>query len=158
MQNIFFQAICRVGIFMICAQAIVHFRPQETYEKYLKLLVSIMVLIQLFLPVGSFFWGDGKREAAEALESFRQELEENMRDAEKEAGDMDEMLRQMTLEEVRRQAVMLQENRQDTQKNSAVITVRVEDVDLISVDSCGNDFNSGNHGNNIAEGNSEREE
>ena len=52
MQNLLFQAICRVGIFMICAQAIVHFRPKEAYEKYLKLLVSAMVLVQLFLPLG----------------------------------------------------------------------------------------------------------
>lgn len=29
MQNLFFQTICRVGIFMICAQAMIHFRPQE---------------------------------------------------------------------------------------------------------------------------------
>ncbi len=46
MQNSLFQAICRVGIFMICAQAIVHFRPQEAYEKYLKLLISVMVLVR----------------------------------------------------------------------------------------------------------------
>ena len=39
MRNPLFQAICRVGMFMICAQAIVHFRPNEAYEKYLKLLV-----------------------------------------------------------------------------------------------------------------------
>lgn len=102
MQNSFFQAICRVGVFMICAQAITHFRPQEAYEKYLKLLVSLMVLIQLLLPVGSFLLGGGRREATEFLEEFRQEMERGMKEAEESAAAMDAVLEQMTLEEIRR--------------------------------------------------------
>ena len=74
MQNSFFQAICRMGIFMICAQAVIHFRPKGTYEKYLKLLVSVMVLTQLFLPIGNFLMGKGGEYAAQALQQFRQDL------------------------------------------------------------------------------------
>ena len=59
-----------MGIFMICAQAVVHFRPKESYEKYLKLLVSVIVLIQVFLPIGSFLLGDGRQNAARALEQL----------------------------------------------------------------------------------------
>lgn len=102
MQNIFFQAICRVGIFMICAQAMIHFRPQEAYEKYLKLLVSVMVLIQLFLPVGSFLLGGGGQEAKDMLEQFRQELGQSMADAQEKAAEADAVLEQMTLEELRK--------------------------------------------------------
>lgn len=102
MRNILAQTICRVGIFMICAQAIVHFRPQEAYEKYLKLLVSVMILIQLFLPVGSFFLGGGMEETVRRLELFRAELEQEMETAVQEAAEADRMLEQMTLEEIRR--------------------------------------------------------
>lgn len=102
MQNSFFQAICRVGIFMICAQAIVHFRPNESYEKYLKLLMSIMVLIQLFAPIGSFFFGGGGMKTAELLGQFEKELEASMQEVEKSAQEADRLLQQMTLEEVRR--------------------------------------------------------
>lgn len=102
MRNVLFQAICRTGIFMICAQAIVHFRPQESYEKYLKLLVSVMVLIQLFLPLGSLFAGIGRENAAGQLDSFRKNLEQNMEDARRRAEETDAILEQMTLEEVRR--------------------------------------------------------
>lgn len=102
MQNLFFQAICRVGIFMICAQAMIHFRPQEAYEKYLKLLVSVMVLIQLFLPIGSFLLGGGGQEAKDMLERFRQELGQSMAEAEKKAAEADAVLEQMTLEELRK--------------------------------------------------------
>jgi hypothetical protein len=103
MLDSFFQAICRVGIFMICSQAIVHFRPQEVYEKYLKLLVSVMVLIQLFLPLGSFLLGGGREEAVRLLEQFGLELEQSMENAAKNAAATDEILERMTLEEVMRQ-------------------------------------------------------
>lgn len=103
MQNLFFRAICQAGIFMICAQAIVHFRPKEAYEKYLKLLVSLMVLIQLFLPVGSFLLGGGGQETEALLKEFRRELEQGIKDVEESAAEADEILGQMTLEEIRRQ-------------------------------------------------------
>ena len=102
MQQTFFRAICQTGIFMICAQAIIHFRPREVYEKYLKFLVSAMVLIQLFLPIGSFIWGKGGEGAAQALEQFRSRLNESMESAEESAAAADNILEQMTLEEVRR--------------------------------------------------------
>lgn len=100
MGNSLFHVICRMGIFMICAQAVVHFRPKEAYEKYLKLLVSVMVLIQVFLPIGSYLLGDGRRDAANALEQFGLELEARMREAEQEAATADKILEEMTLEEV----------------------------------------------------------
>ena len=102
MRSTLFQSICRTGIFMICAQAIVHFRPRESYEKYLKLLVSVMVLIQLFLPLGSFLAGIRGEAAAGKLEDFRQSLEQSMEEARQRAEETDAMLERMTLEEVRR--------------------------------------------------------
>lgn len=98
----FFRTICRVGIFMICAQALMHFRAGDAYEKYLKLLVSIMILIQLFLPVGNFFLGKGTLDTAGILEQFRRGLEQGMREAEKNAAAADKLLEQMTLEEIRK--------------------------------------------------------
>ena len=144
MRSVFFQAICRTGIFMICAQAIVHFRPQESYEKYLKLLVSVMVLMQLFLPLGSFLAGIGRKEAAGQLDSFRKSLEQSMEDARRQAEEMDAMLEQMTLEEVRRrmeaqaaQGVETQTPQQNGQaadsqtgQQTEGITVELEDIDV----------------------------
>lgn len=87
---------------MICAQAIVQFRPNESYEKYLKLLVSVMVLVQLFLPIGKLFTGSGRMEADALLASFRENLEQGMEEARRQAEETDALLQQMTLEEVRR--------------------------------------------------------
>lgn len=40
---------------MICAQMLIHFRPGGSYVKYLRLLVSIMILVQLLEPFGNLF-------------------------------------------------------------------------------------------------------
>lgn len=129
MNNPLFQAICRTGIFMICAQAIVQFRPHESYEKYLKLLVSVMVLVQLFLPIGRLFTGSGRMEAEGLLSSFREHLEQGMEEARRQAEETDALLQQMTLEEVRRR-VEEQETASDKEEDEKV--VEEEDVKEIT--------------------------
>lgn len=101
MLNSLFQTICRVGIFMICAQAIIHFRPQEAYEKYMKLLVSVMILVQLLLSAGKIFLGEGMEETLRSLVRLQEELELELEQAAQEAADADRMLESMTLEEIR---------------------------------------------------------
>lgn len=73
--------ICQIGIFMICAQAIVHFRPKASYEKYLKLLVSAMMLMQVFLFVGGIFSKEGQKGLAQRAEWFADSMEESMQKA-----------------------------------------------------------------------------
>ena len=114
-----FQAIWRTGIFMICAQAIVHFRPQESYEKYLKLLVSTMILVQLFLPVGSFFLPGGRKETTRQLEAFMENMEEELRFSEEQAAETDRILERMTLEEVRKR--MEEQDSEQTGENTEEI-------------------------------------
>lgn len=53
-----YHVIGQVGIFLICAQTLVHFRPRESYEKYLKFLLSVMLLIQLLQPLLTVLGGD----------------------------------------------------------------------------------------------------
>jgi len=89
---------------MICAQAIIHFRPEEAYGKYLRLLVSVMVLIQLFLPVGEFLFHGDSGKLSGQLELFRESLEKGMEEARENSLEAEKILEQMTLEEVRRQA------------------------------------------------------
>ena len=89
---------------MICAQAVVHFRPQAAYEKYLKLLVSAMVLIQLFLPVSRLLFHGSGEELEKETQAFLEGLEEELSAAESRAYETDALLEQMTLEEIRRRA------------------------------------------------------
>lgn len=137
MRNALFHAICKVGIFMICAQAIIHFRPREAYEKYLKLLVSVMILIQLFLPFGGFLLGESVGETAERLALFRERLEQEFRLSNLEAEETDKLLEQMTLEEVRRRMVEQESENVEESRTSELtseIHVSVGPVELESGD------------------------
>lgn len=98
----FFQIVCRLGIFMVCARLLIHFRAQESYEKYLKLLVSVMILIQLFLPLGNFLSAEKKEAGLKELEGIRQEFEAELERAQLQVQEADRMLEQMTLEELQR--------------------------------------------------------
>lgn len=104
---------------MICVRAIIHFRPNEAYEKYLRLLAGIMIMIQLFLPVGRLILGKNGQGAAEVLQQFRGELERGMEEAAESAAAADALLEQMTLEEIQRrlEEQKLQENAADWEKN-----------------------------------------
>lgn len=46
-----FEIMKRASIFMILAQTIIYFRPQESYEKYLRFLIHLMLIVVLFFPV-----------------------------------------------------------------------------------------------------------
>lgn len=70
-----YRVVGQVGIFLICAQTIVHFRPREAYEKYLKLLLSVMLLTQLLQPVLTVFGGGADQNAQAQVEEFTEELQ-----------------------------------------------------------------------------------
>lgn len=70
-----YRVIGQAGIFLICAQTVVHFRPKESYDKYLKLLLSVMLLLQLLQPVLTMFGGGDGWNAEEQVTGFMQELQ-----------------------------------------------------------------------------------
>ena len=55
MLNGWLENIKSIGVFLICAQMLIHFRPSGAYVKYLRLLVSIMILVQFLEPFGNLF-------------------------------------------------------------------------------------------------------
>lgn len=97
MGDTIFQAICRIGIFMICAQTFVHFCPKGSYEKYLKMLVSIMVLVQVLSPLGALLQGEEEQvaqmQSGEWLEeALMQSMDEMLQGSEAWLGEMEETL------------------------------------------------------------------
>jgi len=73
------EIICRIGMFVLCAQVLVHFRPKPVYEKYFKLLVSAMLLAQLLQPFLNL-WGGGER-LEERVEAYAEILDKSLEDA-----------------------------------------------------------------------------
>ena len=56
--NTLVEVIQRTGIFLIAAQALIHFAPGTAYAKYMKLLMGIMVLLLLLSPVHQIITDD----------------------------------------------------------------------------------------------------
>lgn len=55
--NTLVELIKRIGIFMIAAQTVIHFTPGQKYEKYIKLIVGMMILLQFVMPLRSIISG-----------------------------------------------------------------------------------------------------
>lgn len=71
----FLEFMKRIGIFLVCAQSIMHFTAGKSYEKYIKLLIGVMVLGQFIIPVRALFAGSENAEIGEMVERFQKEME-----------------------------------------------------------------------------------
>lgn len=63
-----------MGIFLICARMLIHFKPKGSYEKYIRLLVSTMLLVQMLEPVGAFLGFLNKGELQDRIYSMERKL------------------------------------------------------------------------------------
>lgn len=74
--NALVELIKRIGIFMIAAQAVIHFAPDIKYAKYMKLIVGITVLLQFLSPVYRIMsgmetdWGGKLSDMAAELDTY----------------------------------------------------------------------------------------
>lgn len=114
-----FETIRRVGIFMICAQMIVHLKPNESYEKYLKLLMSVMVMVQIIFPIMQFLGSDWDGEDfADRVRAYGQSLQ-----GEKSGTDItdaaDEILEEYAMQEIHSRLEQ-QEQEQQAQESGTV--------------------------------------
>lgn len=105
MQSYLMETLSKTGVFIICAQVLIHFRPKASYEKYLKMLVSAMILIQLFIPVSELFSGEGEQTLAERVAWFEAELGRCMDGASKDYEERLADLEEKQLESVEQEAV-----------------------------------------------------
>lgn len=97
----FFQSIKQIGIFMICAQVILHFKPSVKYEKYLKLLLSVMILVQILIPIINFFSGNSSADFYLLIEELQTEIDKNMEQLEIESAISEENILNHTYDEIK---------------------------------------------------------
>lgn len=97
----FVQIIKRVGIFMVCAQMLLHFKPSESYGKYIRLLMSVMVLAQLIAPVMEIFGRQSEVSFEERILFYDEVLHQSMAEADRTGAQAQALLEKMTLEEVK---------------------------------------------------------
>lgn len=64
----------QIGIFLICAQTIIHFRPKAVYEKYFRWLLGMMILALFVTSLFHHF----PFETGDQLENLIAEIQINM--------------------------------------------------------------------------------
>ena len=55
MLSLFLENLKRLSVFIVISQTILHFRVGRKYEKYIKLILSFMVVAQLVFAISSYF-------------------------------------------------------------------------------------------------------
>ena len=89
--------IGQIAIFMICAKTLLHFRAKESYEKYLKLLVSLMLLVLLVEPLMEAL-GKGKEgEFLQRIRLYNYQLRDILENEQLNNEEISEILSHMTM-------------------------------------------------------------
>ncbi len=118
----FMETIVKMGIFMICAQMLIHFRPDGSYEKYIKLLVGVMVIWQIFSPLAVFFSGEGE-ETDKRVEWFEEQMEQSRKKALENADEAEELLNAKAMEELKRK--LEEEALEESQSDIDRVEIRI---------------------------------
>ena len=97
----FFQTVKQMGTFIICAHVIMHFKPSAKYEKYLKLLINVMVLVQVIVPLINIISGKDEAYLWTKIEQIQAEIDLNMEQLEIENTINEENVINQTLKEIK---------------------------------------------------------
>ena len=96
-------SIRQMGVFMICAQALIYFKPKGSYEKYLKLLVSAMILVQLLSPVAALLAGKEGQSLEERIAFYGSSFEQGMGEAALQEYRVEQIRQQLLTTQIREQ-------------------------------------------------------
>ncbi len=132
-----FEVIKQVGIFMICAQMLLHFKASENYGKYIRLLMSMMVLIQLAVPLSGLLRGRTGENLAQGLTRYETLLTEQRGEINEACIQAEQLLEELTLEEIKtrinNQKTEESEQREDTSEETAdakTASVTIEPIEI----------------------------
>lgn len=71
-----FSMVQKLGIFIILSQTLLHFRPNEEYEKYIKILCNIIILSMFIVPVLGLFQKDIGNEFEVQVKAYQMKMEQ----------------------------------------------------------------------------------
>ena len=90
--------IGQIAVFMISARTLMHFRAKESYEKYLKLLVSLMLLVLLVEPIMEWLGKGNEGEFQQRIERYSEELQGILENEQLNNEQISQILSHMTME------------------------------------------------------------
>lgn len=100
MLSVFLELVKKVGIFVIVGQTIQHFGISKKYERYVKLVISIMVVAQVVFAFGIYVKQFQKQGILVSGSEYQKEWEVNMDKVEEKMKDYNLMLTQRMEEKV----------------------------------------------------------
>lgn len=101
MLAVFLDLVKRVGIFVIIGQTIQHFGISKKYEKYMKLVISIMVVAQIVFAFGVYMKQFQRQGFFVSGSQYRKEWDINMSKVEEKMKEYNRMVTQKAEEEIR---------------------------------------------------------
>ncbi len=127
--------IGQVASFLICAGMLLHFRAKESYEKYIRLIVSMMVLLLLVQPLWGIMNGEKSENLMWLIKSYEAKMDTSLLSLQPEEQEMEEILKSLAGQAVSQvQAESeggYEENAADTQAGiSSVEEVKIEQIEI----------------------------
>ena len=118
--------IGQLAAFLICAQTLIHFRAKDSYEKYIKLLVSMMLLILLVEPIMGLFGKTNKEEFLTRMNTYEEQLQGILESPQLETEEIELILQNITRQKVEEGVVAVQEQVPAQEEATEVMGVSVE--------------------------------
>ena len=118
--------IGQVAVFLICAQTILHFRAKDSYEKYIKLLIRMMLLLLLAEPFLKLF--DTKENGSfwDKIATYEQSMEEVMGSGFLQEEEIEQLLQGITRQKVEAGVEYVQAQEAEAQGGQTVETTARE--------------------------------
>ncbi len=127
--------IGQMAVFLICAQTLLYFRAKDSYEKYIKLLISMILLLLLTEPfLNLFHTGEGSG-LWNGIATYGQAMEEVMGQGLIEEEEIEQILQRITQEKVEEGVGYVQEleenmtqenNKSKEQGNAQIVIEKIE--------------------------------
>jgi hypothetical protein len=118
---------------MICSRVILHFKPQESYAKYIRLVAGAMILLQVSEVAVRLFGGKGMADLEERIEQMAKEfspaLEWEMPDAQEVQNKWEQMLMDAAKRQVPEEKRQVPEaSTESAEESLPVIRVEIEEI------------------------------
>lgn len=101
----------QISIFLLLGQTILHFAPGEKYEKYIKVLLGLMLVVQFAAPLLSFGSRDRMAEYENNKKVFTQKMEEALQTVDEKWFVYNEQIKQQIEKELENAEVLVWEQR-----------------------------------------------
>ncbi len=87
--------IGQIAAFLICAQTLLHFRAKDSYEKYIKLVISMMLLLLLARPLFGLAEDKEEMDIVQRIEQYEESMQSMLLERQPQMQDMEAVLQSL---------------------------------------------------------------